>query len=369
MKRLSVTMLVFFLFIGGFFILNILLPDKAFSEKENRYLAQRPGFHMDDVLSGQYMKDFEDYTADQFFGRDWWTGLKAFSEELCGKQENNGVYLAAGDTLIEAYPKPDFQQVDKNIQALNTFAATYETPVYLMTVPGAVEIWRDKLPKGAPNESQKELLSYLQEKIQSVRIVDCLTPLEQHKTEYVFYRTDHHWTTLGAYYGYQALMGAMGRTAQTFDILETIPGFYGTLQAKAGIPFLPSDDIDIMAEQNSGATVTVVNGVEKNVIPLYDESALAKRDKYALFLGGNQPYITIDTGLTEQGSLLLIKDSYANCLLPFLMQEFSRIDVLDLRFYKEKLSDYLKENPPDNILFCYNVAGFTADTNLFQINR
>jgi len=369
MKRFSATMLVFLLFIGGFFILNFLIPDKAFSEKENRYLSQRPSLSMETLSSGKYMKDFEDYASDQFPGRDWWTGMKAFTEELCGKEENNGVYLAADDTLIEAYKKPDYQQLDKNIKALNTFTADYDVPVYLMTVPGAVEIWREKLPKGAPNYSQKELLDYLQQNLSGICQVDCLTPLEEHQEEYIFYRTDHHWTTLGAYYGYQSLMDAMGHPAKIFKILETIPGFYGTTQAKAGIPFLPADDILIMTKANENARISILEGTESTDIALYDQGALEKRDKYALFFGGNYSYLSIDTGLADCGRILVIKDSYANCLLPFLMQEFSHIDVLDMRFFKGKLNDYLQENPVDSILFCYSLAGFASDTNLFQINR
>ena len=137
MKKFTPTMLVFLVFIGAFFLLNLFLPNRVFSEKENRYLAQRPDFTWQSLFSGRYTTDFETYITDQFTGRDGWTSLKALSEQALGKRENNDVYLAADDTLIQRFDEPDWQQLDKNLTAVYDFATVYSGPVYFMAVPSA----------------------------------------------------------------------------------------------------------------------------------------------------------------------------------------------------------------------------------------
>lgn len=370
MKKFTPTMLVFLVFIGAFFLLNLFLPNRVFSEKENRYLAQRPDFTWQSLFSGRYTTDFETYITDQFTGRDGWTSLKALSEQALGKRENNDVYLAADDTLIQRFDEPDWQQLDKNLTAVYDFATVYSGPVYFMAVPSAAQVWQKKLPAHAPNYDQSQLLAYCQEALgNTCHWVDCLSPLNAHQDEPIYYRTDHHWTTLGAYYGYQALLQAMARTPQEFNTLRTIQGFYGTSQAKAGIPFLPADEITVMVEPSADLKVISHTGEGESQVPLYDETMLNKRDKYAFFLGGNAPYLQIDTGITSGDRLLIFKDSYANCLIPFLTTEFSTIDVIDLRFYKMKISDFIAETQPDAVLFCYSLAGFSSDANLFQVTR
>ena len=180
---------LFCLFLGGLMVWQAILPDRERSDVENRTLAQMPELTVSGVLDGTYMEALEEYVQDQFPLRDGWTGMKARAEQLLGKQLFNNVYLC-GDTLISKVDAPGI-------------------PVYLGLIPSAAEIWADKLPAGAQNWDQ---VSFLQQAAGlGVPMVDFAGVLTEHAGEEIFYRTDHHWTSLGAYYGYTALMEALGR--------------------------------------------------------------------------------------------------------------------------------------------------------------
>ncbi|MBQ4369420.1 MAG: hypothetical protein II784_00310, partial [Oscillospiraceae bacterium] len=211
---------VFCLFILFFFAANLITKDRKFSERENRYLASAPSFSFEKLKSGEFTRDYEKYITDQFFLRDEWTSLKARCETISGKSENNGVYLCGGGTLITRFEKPDEARLKANIGFVNALAQNAgDIPVYFELIPGAASIWADKLPAKAPNEDQLKYISeaYSQSKAETV---DVAAALEAHSGEDIFYRTDHHWTSLGAYYGYTALMKAMGmepRPLEEFD--------------------------------------------------------------------------------------------------------------------------------------------------------
>lgn len=190
------------LFCGALFLgfsANALTPDKTFSDVENRTLAQRPQATVRNVLSGAFMADYETYTIDQFPGRDYWVAAKAWSERLIGKQENNGVYFCDGSTLITRFDAPDQKRLESNLNYINTFAQKSTAPVTVGLIPTAAKIWADKLPQGAPNYDQALVISQAQQGL-TVPVQDFTAALAPHSGEAIFYRTDHHWTSLGAYY-------------------------------------------------------------------------------------------------------------------------------------------------------------------------
>ncbi|MBR6709418.1 MAG: hypothetical protein IKL84_07040, partial [Clostridia bacterium] len=202
---------LFIAFIGLFFILNLALPDRSFSEQENRMLQTAPRFSFSSLFEGKFTSDFESYVTDQFAFRDRWTSLKARSELASGKTENKGIYLCENETLIEPYTAPEQSDLDFSLDAINTLAETAGVPVTFALIPSASEIWADKLPEGAPNDRQKETIDYAYGYL-NAQTADIYSALAAHANESVYYRTDHHWTTLGAYYGYTALSSALGFT-------------------------------------------------------------------------------------------------------------------------------------------------------------
>ena len=353
----------FCLFLGGLLVWHVLLPDREKSETENRTLAQAPEFSWTALVDGSYTKKVEDYFADQFPLRDSWTGLKARVEQLIGKSEFNGVYLC-GDTLISKVERPDESLVDKNLSYVDRLSGKTDIPVYLGLIPSAAEVWKDKLPAGAESWDQTELLAQSD--------LDFSAVLTAHVVEPIFYRTDHHWTTLGAYYGYETVMDALGRDSlkETDFTPETAASdFNGTLYSQSGIHWLEPDTVEFWVE-DTGLDITSWRNGTPEPGSLYDRSYLEKKDKYSAFLGGNQPLCVIrNENIADGGKLLLIRDSYADSLAPFLAQSFSEVHLLDLRYYRASAAQYAEENGIDAICVLYSVQNFISDRNLVLLTQ
>ena len=359
--------ILFVAFLGGFLLLNIALPDRTFSDMENRNLAGKPALSLGSVFSGRFESDAESYVTDQFALRDHWIALKAYAERLLGKRENNGVYICS-DTLIERIDEPDADRLAANLSAVNRFAENSAVPVYFTLIPSAAEIWRDKLPAGAPLCDERALIERLAAETKAVSI-DTLSALSAHSDEALYYRTDHHWTSLGALYGAQALLDGMGIETCAADSapVRVTDAFYGTLYSRSGARYIQPDGIDVYVPGGE-ITVTHIEGEKEVVTGLYDAEKLAVKDKYAFFMGGNQPLAVARTG-NEGKKLLLIRDSYADCEIPFLCGAFSEIHALDLRYYRDSLSAYIEENGIDCVAISYSLRSFVGDTNLFFLNR
>lgn len=359
--------ILFVAFLGGFLLLNIALPDRTFSDMENRNLAGKPALSLGSVFSGRFESDAESYVTDQFALRDHWIALKAYAERLLGKRENNGVYICS-DTLIERIDEPDADRLAANLSAVSRFAESSAVPVYFTLIPSAAEIWRDKLPAGAPRCDERALIERLAAETQAVSI-DTLSALSAHSDEALYYRTDHHWTSLGALYGAQALLDGMGIETCAADSAPVCvtDAFYGTLYSRSGARYIQPDGIDVYVPGGE-ITVTHIEGEKEVVTGLYDAEKLAVKDKYAFFMGGNQPLAVVRTG-NEGKKLLLIRDSYADCEIPFLCGAFSEIHALDLRYYRDSLSAYIEENGIDCVAISYSLRSFVGDTNLFFLNR
>ncbi len=369
MKNISnrLQIIIFIGFIGFFFAANLIAPSKKFSPQENRYLALSPKFSVNALFGGKFTSDYEAYVTDQFFGRDSWISLKSASERAIGKLENNNVFFCKYDALIERFEKPDMALVQDNIDAVNALCTNTDVPVYASLIPGAVKIWADKLPENANNCDQKKLIDVIYSQLDAVT-VDIFENLQAHSDEYIFYRTDHHWTSLGAYYGYLSLARSMGFDARSYDSYEPVTvseDFYGTVYSSSGVRWVAPDRIEIFL-RDEGIEVTNYNAGTPAAGALYNYSFLRQKDQYAFFLGGNSPLIEILTEQKDAPKLLVLRDSYADCLTPFLTDHFSEIHLIDLRYYKYSVQDYIKDNNIDTVLVIYTVSNFTSDTSIFM---
>ena len=377
---------LFCAFIGVFLVANAVSPDRTFSEVENRNLEQLPAvdfgtpeklFRDGNFFNGQFMRDFETYTTDQFIGRDAWVDLKARTERALGKKENNDVYFADNDTLITRFDQPAADRVTENLNYVNKFVENVDIPVVFSLIPTQACIWADRLPEGAPNASQTDLMAQAQGAVTGATWADVYTPLMEHKDEDIFYRTDHHWTSLGAYYGYTGLASALGYTPVPLtDYTPTVRSteFYGTVFSSSGVrwvkpdtitTYVPDDGITVVSHtyDNSG------NPVEEQRA-LYVESFLSVKDKYSMFLGGNQSLgVVTNTNNPDGPKLLIIRDSYADSLVPFLTAHYSEIHLIDPRYYHLSVKDYVEQNGIDQALVLYSVPNFVTDGNLFWITR
>ena len=377
---------LFCAFIGVFLAANAITPDRTFSEMENRNLEQRPEvdlgtpeklFKDGNFFNGQFMRDFETYTTDQFVGRDAWIALKSSTERLLGKKENNDVYFADNDTLITRFDQPDAQRVTDNLNYVNNFVENVDIPVIFSLIPTQACIWADRLPEGAPNASQTDLLTQAQGAVTGATWADLYSPLMEHKDEDIFYRTDHHWTSLGAYYGYVGLAGALGyEPVPLSDYQETVRStqFYGTVFSSSGVRWVKPDTITTYVPEDGITVVSHTYDNQGNPVEepreLYVESFLSVKDKYSMFLGGNQSLGVVKNENNPDGpKLMIIRDSYADSLVPFLTAHYSEIHLLDPRYYHLSFSDYAEQNGIDQALVLYSVPNFVTDQNLFWISR
>lgn len=361
---------LFCVFLGGMLVVSTILPDTGFSQLENRQLQQAPELSVKSLQDGSFMQDAEKYVSDQLVGRDLWVAMKAWCERLSGKQENNGVYFGSQDTLINRLDQPDSDKLDKNMEYLDKLVSNVDIPVYFGLIPSSAAIWSDRLPSGAPTADEKAIIDRLYGRTRA-ETVDLYSSLSAHTDEDIYYRTDHHWTSLGAYYGYASLMEAMGMEPVPLDSLTpttVTEDFNGTIFSTSGVRWVPPDSIQTYIS-DEGIQVTSYPKGQPEEGSLYVDSYLQVKDKYSYFLGGVQPLCVIRTQNTGAPKLLLIRDSYSDSLSPFLTQNFSEIHLWDLRYNARSLQEYIQENNIDNVVVLYSISNFVTDGNLFLLGR
>ena len=363
-KGSLILILCFTVFIVLGLVLHLSLRDREYSADENRYLSQAPEFTFRRLFSGEFTADFEDYITDQFPLRDGWLDLKSRFERFCGKTENNGVFFGKRDTLLNRFEEPEPAAVADAAAAVKALAENTGVPVYLALIPSATDVWADRLPRHANTADQAVLIEAIYESC-GVNTVDVRSFLTAHASEEIYYRTDHHWTTLGAYYGYAATASAMGLAAQHLSAFtpETVSErFNGTIYSSSGVRWVQPDSIQryVSAE---GVKLTRYDTPEGVVSPVYDEAKLETKDQYSYFLGGNTSRLVVETG-HGGGKLLVIRDSYMDSELPFFFAHYSEIHVLDLRYFRGSVADYASEHGFDAILVSYSLSDFVTDTSV-----
>lgn len=362
---------IFLVFLIVAFAFNLFSKDKKYSESENRMLAQKPVFSMANLTSGKYMKDMEDYVTDQFFIRDKWINLKVLEDLALGKKESNGVYIGKKDYLMEIPTAPNQEALDNNLDAISNFSVSHPDINTVMTlIPNAAYIYDHLIPRNAPVRDQEKDIKYVMNAVStSLNFVDLTKTMSSHKEEDIYYKTDHHWTTLGARYAFDALSTALGieKPTQEYKIYPVTHSFQGTLASKSGYD-KALDTIEIYVPQGVN-TDCVVNFTDegKKTASVYESAALEKKDKYEVFFGGNHTRIDISTPMEGKKNLLLFKDSYANCFIPFLVPYYRNIIVIDPRYFYDDIESLISDNEITDVLFLYNVNTFLGDNSLGDV--
>lgn len=368
MRNKVITILFCLLLISGIGI-SAFMPDKYYSENEKRTLKQFPIISWTDIRSGKFGDEIEKYLADQFPGRDGWVTVKTIVERASGKKESGGVYFAKDSYLIEAFTGYKEKQCFTNIMAIRELSdALYKEGVTLdvMLVPTASCILSDKLPTYAPNSDQGKIIEYA--KKQGLNVVEVENALKKHKTEYIFYKTDHHWTSLGAYYAYAEWISKKSGQAAPISEWKTeilCDNFRGTTYAKVNDPFAPYDTITAYY-RNQKHEVNYNNG-DYITDSIYERKYLNGSDQYAVFLNSNQSITVVNGGGT--GKLLILKDSYANCFAQFTVDDYAETHLIDLRFFKGSVQEYVKEHGITEVLVLYNIPNFIQDTGISRCNQ
>ena len=340
---------------------------RTYSPVEKRELQTRPEISITKVLDGRFQKKYESYLRDQFPGRDHWVSFQTDMELFMGKNEIHNVYIGKNHYLLEHYTEKEFdpQQISKNLQALEKFVgkAKQNADVHVMMVPTKSWVLREKLPAFAPHYKEQKFYDALQQKLEKEDVLISVEPVrDAHKEEEIYYRTDHHWTTLGAWYAYEQYTKAVGgdlQRAQGKKKFRCISkDFYGTTYAKINYA-RQADKIEIY--EPADKLRVVYNMGEKKTKTLYDVSFLKTADQYSVFTGGNQAVLEITGGIKNGKTLLLIKDSFANSILPFLAEDYEKLVVVDLRQLNVSGDRLLEMFSPTDILILYNSAQFAQD--------
>lgn len=369
------TITLFCILIFGFTAATFLKPDTEYSENENRTLAQMPDVSAETVLDGSFEEDYEKYLTDQFVGRDGWIGVKTKVELALLRKESKDIYFAADDYLIEKHTGVfDTDLAKRNAAALGQFVSQYtetfgEDHMTVLLVPNAVDILTDKLPAYAPAGKGGQYLEGISQGISEKVWLDAGEVLNSHASEDIYYRTDHHWTTRAAFYVYQAWAKKQGFAvpeASDYLVETATESFEGTIQSKLGIDAHP-DTIELYLQKDDPLYTVQKNGAEDVSYSVYDRTALDTKSKYDVFFGGNQAQVTIRTHAGNGRSILVLKDSYAHCFVPFLLESFDRIDMVDLRYYNQKLSDLIAQEDYTDVLVLYNASGFAEDAGVSRL--
>lgn len=365
----GVQLLVLLAFIVVLALAGILLPDREYSPGENRSLAKRPEFSVSGLVDGSYTKGLENYYADQFALRDRWVQISSMTDRLRGKKERGGVYFGKDGYLLPTPTEADWDKLKLTADGISGFGERFNADIYMMLVPDAASVMPEKLPFGAPVKSQTEDISkFMLMLSDKVKTVDAGAILMEHKEEEIYYRTDHHWTSLGAKYVFDKLAPAMDiSVSKEYEPLLVADDFVGTLGSKAG-SYSKKDDIYIYAPKEDGQNdiVYYVNYTKEGErrTSIFDSGALEEKNKYEVFLGGNYGRIEIKTSADSDRNLLILKDSYANAMVQFLYPYFGSIIIVDPRYSFDNLDTLMSTQGITDVLILYSADILFADTAL-----
>ena len=359
---------VFIVFIFAATVLYVFTPKNSFSVTEKRYLADFPKFSFESLSSGKFTSEFEEYLSDHARFRNVLVSINSYFELVKGNNGSGGVYLGSDGWLIEK-PFDRENRFDTNIRRIAAFAKSTDIPTAIAAVPEKGFIYGEKLPKNSLKYNDDEYFKKLSAQCgDSVRFINLSDALKAQKNDrQIFYKTDHHWTSEGAYIGYTEICKALNLTAteeNSFNV-QTVDDFYGTSYSTSLYTLTKPDTMKIMRSKKTdgAADIVIEDGKAEKSGNMFFDSNLDGSDKYTVFLDGNHPFVRIKTE-NAGGKLLVIKDSFAHCLVPFLAENYSEIVTLDLRYYKKPISQLLSAESFNQILFVYGMENLAESRDI-----
>ena len=380
------------LIIIAIFIAMIIIPDSTFSEQENRPLQQFPALStksenkfLDRLVAGKFTSEMAKYYSDQFPLRDMFVGLKGITEVAMLKGENDDVILCGENYLITKDPiTKSFNEtrdiLDKNIEGIAAFAdvmAEMKVPVTLAAAGRSIDVLSIYLPANYPKETSQKLwtsFNGLADYYKSIKRLDLCDPLkkliESQNKGQLYYKTDHHWTTLGAYYAYSEIIksykeeGLEPLPLSAFTRETASDSFYGTTWSKAGMKWVEPDNMEYFRYDGDEDFHVTIKDTGKSFNGFYDRTYLDKKDKYSSFIGGNNARVDITKpGDSSRPKMLVIKDSFAHSVISFLAYHFDLI-ILDYRYYMDSAAKLVFDENIDRVLFLHNIANI-SESNIY----
>jgi len=359
---IGMTVMIFAMLLGYIFE-----KQTDFSDMENRFLAKKPSASAETLADGSFMTDFETYTNEQIPLRNQLVKAKSLVQVLIGRCENNSIAKGKDGYLFDKTLKVD-DQYAKNVDIITEFIWNSGRKVTVAVAPTSTGINSDKLPNGMPVLDEKQMNEYLLDALSScdnAGAVDLFGTFEEYSSEDLYYKTDHHWKTMTAYYAYCDICKSLDITpvdVTSVDLL-TANDFYGTFYAKyKGVNVTP-DTIEYL-----NVPIDSYETEDGTFDSLLDFDKLKTYDKYAMFMHGNFGKSVVNSSNAGDGkSLIVFKDSYANCLIPFLAMNYDTIIVVDLRYLGESAKAILEDNPNADILMLYNYSFINDDKHFYKL--
>ena len=344
-------------------VMLIIGPKKEFSYNENRFLAKFPKISVSNILSGKFMSQLETYISDNFPLRENLLGVKSRTYKTLGVYKQSDVYYGIDNKLYQEYKKPI--NSERIVRRINKFKDKVDSKVYFMLAPTSIYINNNKISKYNNSYDEGKTIDYYKENL-SVNFIDIRSSLNSNKDDYLYYGTDHHWTTRGANVAYIDFCNSVGLVPNKYTYSKVNDKFYGTLYSKLLDNSLKHDYIEII---NDNTNYKVYYDDTKITInSLYSYKYLNEKDKYSFFLDNNHSLIKIENlDIQNDDSILIIKDSYANSFIPFIGPHYKNIYVIDPRYYNLSISEFVTENNIKNILFIYNVLTIDDDLGIVSV--
>ncbi len=345
-------------------LLFLLAPKESYSQREKRYLTEFPTLTWDSLASGQFSQDLESYMADHMPGRDFFVGLNAYTNLLTGRQAAADIYVTADGRLVEAPTAWDEAAAQKNMDAIHQFAASVDGEISLMVVPSAGFWAADTIAHAAASYQDDVILRKLYTIAgPTIQTIDLLTLYQtQAAPECLYYRTDHHWTSRGAYLAYTAY--CEDAKSQSHFRIETVSGFQGSTYSRSALWLTAPESLELWHGSHK-ITVSNAETAERHDGPFY-VNRLEETDKYTVFLDGNHSLVRLHNP-AGSGKLLVVRDSYGSCLGPFLAESYEEVILVDLRYYKQPVSQLLAAEDIQDVLICYSLNNFMTDANILWL--
>lgn len=366
---------IFLVFTFALGVLFFALPKEDFSINEKRYLAETPEFSFKNLVSGRLVKEIDGdseagtsgYVSDHFPFRSFFVSLNSYYHLGFGNTANSDYYFADDGFIIT---KPyDTTRLDTNIKVLNSFSENIN--LTLGIVPSAGYILEDKLPKNHISYPDSQVYEKLEAELsKSIKYCDLESVMKEYYEEVSvpYYKTDHHWTTPGAFEAYKKLSEDLSYTPKEESDFakESYDNFYGTTYSSSGYFLSRPDTLELWkGEAEKSITVEISEGeITENYSSMYFYEHLNEPDMYPVFLDGNHSLVKIRNENLTEGKLLVIKDSYAHALVPFLAENYSEIVMVDMRYYKESVTELCKSEGITDALVLYSISNFCTDTGL-----
>lgn len=371
-KLTSITGIFFALILAAVLITNIIIKDKDFSEEENRVLQKMPLFSLSSYIEGRFESKLDAYAADQFLMRNTFIKIKTSADTTLGKLESNGVYKCKDNYLMEDINAPSEKTLTATTNALRHFQRGMgETPMYFLLAPNAANVLSDKLPTFVTTKDQNKYIDDFYAVLEEMgyHTIDVRESFNaQREDTQLYYRTDHHWTTDGAYLAYRDAAKVMKlKNNVSYKSYVVKKDFRGTLASKSGFANGKNDAIKIYLpdkDDDYNNSVIYYSDTKKKTTQFYELDNLDTKDAYTVFGGSNHPLYTIKTPTTNRDKLLIVKDSYANSFIPFIAQNYREVVVVDPRYFFDNISDIIKSENISSVLFLYNANTFFQDDSL-----